>query len=101
MADESRPHKPARYADLTDLIDAVGSVDEVSRIELAAATAALVVQVGRGDDPADDLIELADRVGLDTLAALWRDAAPVSLPGALWALYCLRQWCHANSDEVA
>ena len=101
MADQKRPHRPVRYADLTQLIDAVGGGDEVSRSELAAATAALVVQVGRGDDPAEGLIELADRIGLETLAALWRDAPPVSLPGALWALYCLRQWCHSNSDEVA
>ena len=46
------------------------------------------------------LIGLADRVGLDTLAELWRDADPVSLPGALWALYLLRQWCHSHGDEV-
>jgi hypothetical protein len=39
-------------------------------------------------------------VGLDTLAALWRDADPVSLPGALWALYLLRQWCQLDGDEV-
>jgi hypothetical protein len=43
---------------------------------------------------------LADRVGLDTLAALWRDADPVSLPGVLWTLYALRQWCQHNADEV-
>jgi hypothetical protein len=24
----------------------------------------------------------------------------VSLPGALWALYLLRQWCHTDGDEV-
>jgi hypothetical protein len=47
------------------------------------------------------LVALADLVGLDTLAALWRDAEPVSLPGSLWALYLLRQWCHSNGEEVA
>ena len=46
------------------------------------------------------LFDLADKVGLDTLAALWRDADPVSLPGALWALYLLRQWCQLNGEEV-
>ena len=45
-------------------------------------------------------IDLADRIGLDTLAELWRDADPVSLPGALWALYVLRQWCRTDAEEV-
>jgi len=89
------------YADLTKYIDAAGGTSEVSRIELASATAAVVVQAGRGAGDADhDLVDLADRVGLDTLAALWRDADPVSLPGALWALYLLRQWFRTNSEEV-
>jgi len=78
-----------------------------SRAEIAAATAAVLVSVGRrehADGSAGDdarFVALADRVGLDTLAELWRDADPVSLPGALWALYLLRQWCHTNPDEVA
>ncbi|MCW2541733.1 MAG: hypothetical protein JWN95_3458 [Frankiales bacterium] len=46
------------------------------------------------------MVDLADRVGLDTLAELWRDEAPSSLPGALWALYLLRRWCKGNGDEV-
>ncbi len=105
-----RPHRPTPYADLTDLIDAAGGAMPSSRAEIAAATAAVVVAAGRGEhassatgDAAEDdarFVALADRVGIDTLAALWRDADPVSLPGALWALYLLRQWCHTNPDEV-
>ena len=98
-----RPHRPARYADLTGLIDeAVGGTGLVSRAEIASATAAVVVEAGRarGDRPVD-FVALADRVGLDTLAALWQDADPVSLPGALWILYLLRQWCRDNATEVA
>jgi hypothetical protein len=102
-----RPHRPSPHADLTDLIDAAGGAMPSSRAEIAAATAAVVVSLGRGEHPevaAGDgarFVALADRVGLDTLADLWRDADPVSLPGALWALYLLRQWCHTNTDEVA
>jgi hypothetical protein len=96
-----RPHRPARYADLTELIDAAGGDDASSRAEIAAATAEIVVSAGRSDQAGPGMIDLADRVGLDTLAALWRDADPVSLPGALWALYLLRQWCHTQADEVA
>lgn len=103
--DGPRHHKPALYSDLTELIDAAGGGGAPgARAELAAATAAAVVHAGRGTggvtDERVDLVDLADRVGIDTLAALWRDADPVSLPGALWALYLLRQWCRSNGDEV-
>jgi hypothetical protein len=98
-----RPHRPARYPDLTALIDAAVADTTGSRAEVAAATAAVLVRAGR-DDPdreaAQRLVALADRVGIDTLAALWRDSEPTSLPGALWALYLLRQWFHADSEQV-
>ena len=67
---------------------------------MASSTAAVVVAAGRSPGDDERFVELADRVGLDTLAALWRDADPVSLPGALWALYLLRQWCRTDGDEV-
>jgi hypothetical protein len=98
--DEPRPHRPALFADLTEMIDAAGGASIGSRSEIAAATAAVLVQAGRSPGDGARFVELADRVGLDTLAALWRDADPVSLPGALWALYLLRQWCHTDGDEV-
>jgi hypothetical protein len=99
---ERRPHRPAPYADLTALIDAAGGTVPQSRAEIAAATAAVLVHAGRQPSGPDaPFVDLADRVGLDTLAELWRDAEPVSLPGALWALYLLRQWCCSSPDEVA
>jgi hypothetical protein len=98
--EQPRPHRPARFADLTELIDAAGGATPSSRSEIAAATAAVVVQAGRSPGDGSRFVALADRVGLDTLAALWREADPVSLPGALWALYLLRQWCHSSADEV-
>lgn len=92
------------YADLTALIDAAGGAGADSpqtRAEIAAATAALLVRAGREGSGADDrFVDLADQVGLDTLAELWRDAEPVSLPGALWALYLVRQWCRTRAEEV-
>jgi hypothetical protein len=96
----ARPHRPAPHADLTAIIDAAGGAGPQSRAEVAAATAALVMAVGRDCD-GPGLVELADEVGMDTLAALWRDADPVSLPGALWTLYVLRQWCLTRDHEVA
>jgi hypothetical protein len=88
------------FADLTEMIDAAGGASPTNRAEVAAATAAVLVQAGRTPGDGSRFVGLADRVGIDTLAALWRDADPVSLPGALWALYLLRQWCRAAGDEV-
>jgi hypothetical protein len=97
----ARPHRPELHAELAALIDAGGGTDESSRSELAAATAAVVIDAGRAAHGGERFVELADRIGLDTLAALWREAEPVSLPGVLWTMYLLRQWCQSNGDEVA
>ena len=100
MSDDARPHRPARYADLTGFIDAAGGVTPSSRAEMAAATAEVVLQAGRSPGDGERFVALADRVGMETLAALWKDADPVSLPGALWALYLLREWCRTDTPEV-
>lgn len=96
-----RPPRPVLRADLVALVGGSQDADPAIRGELAAATAAVVVAVGReGGDPSR-LLNLADEVGLDTLAELWRDAGPDTLPGALWAVYLLRTWCRAHAEEVA
>ncbi len=95
-----RPHRPARFADLTELIDAGGGVSPGDRAEIAAATAQIVVRAGRSPGDREQFVALADQVGLDTLAALWRECDPASLPGALWALYLLRQWCRDDAADV-
>ncbi len=99
-AELPRPHRPALFADLTEMIDAAGGSGVQSRTEIAAMTAAELVRAGRSPGDGQRFVALADRVGLDTLAALWRDSDPVSLPGALWALYLLRQWCRDDAGEV-
>jgi hypothetical protein len=95
-----RPHRPARFADLTALIDAAGGNSPRSRAEVAASAAQALLDAAAGGER-DRLVGLADAVGIDTLAELWRDCEPVSLPGALWVLYLLRQWCRSSPDEVA
>lgn len=101
MADvPKRPHRPARYADLTALIDAAGGESPRTRSEAAAAVAEALLNAATGADR-DRLVALPDAVGIDTLGELWRDCDPVSLPGALWVLYLLRQWCRSSPDEVA
>jgi len=101
VSEPERPHRPARRADMASLSDAAASSvhDPFARSEIAAATAAAVITQGRASQPGA-LLDLADRVGLDTLAELWREEEPSSLPGALWALYLLRRWCQTNGEEV-
>jgi hypothetical protein len=96
--DDRGAHRPIRRADLSALAGASGDLEPFARAELAAATAAAVITHGRSGG--GSMVDLADRVGLDTLAELWRAEQPSSLPGALWALYLLRRWCQSNGDEV-
>ena len=79
-----------------------GAGEPFSRAEMAQATAAAVVAAGRdADGSRDRFVTLADQVGLDTMAELWRDAEPGTLPGSLWAVYLLRTWCRADAEEAA
>jgi hypothetical protein len=99
VSEADRPHRPIRRPDLASLAGASAELEPFARAELAAATAAAVITHGRSAE-SESLVDLADRVGLDTLAELWRMEQPSSLPGALWALYLLRRWCQSNGDEV-
>ncbi|WP_157749606.1 hypothetical protein [Jatrophihabitans sp. GAS493] len=96
-----RHHRPVPYADLAKLIDAATDGTDTSRAEVAATTAALVVAAGRERGAEGQLVDLADTVGIDTLAELWRHADAVSLAGVLWVMYVLRQWCRTQAEEVA
>jgi hypothetical protein len=103
----SRPRRPALSADLIASLGSAVSAEPASRAELASATAAAVVSAGRAAkqsataDASEPFLTLADRIGLETLAELWRGSEPGSLPGSLWTLYLLRTWCRDNADEVA
>ncbi|HSV67427.1 MAG TPA: DNA-directed RNA polymerase subunit beta [Mycobacteriales bacterium] len=101
-AGERRP-RPHVAADVERLAAARWHGEPLARIELAHATAAVVVEAGRsGVGPrTPDLLDLADTVGLDTLAELWREAADDSLPGVLWTLYLLRSWCREQGSALA
>ena len=98
-----RQYRPILAADVARLAREAGHGDPYARLELAHATAAVLVGAGRGDNapPTEQLVNLAETVGLDTLSELWRDAGPETLPGVLWALYLLRTWCERQGDAVA
>lgn len=104
--EQGRPHhRPGRYADLTAMIDSFAHASDPVPGELAASTARAVLIAGRDDSGRFEsdvrpLIELADGVGIDTLATLWRPAAPGTLAGSLWAMYLLRYWSHTAPREI-
>jgi hypothetical protein len=82
-----------------------GSVGDPAELsEVAHATAAVLVGTGRAtQDPevTARLVALVDELGLSTLAELWADRPPRSLPGALWRLYALREWVQRNPEEAS
>ncbi|MEP6697504.1 MAG: hypothetical protein ABJA34_11595 [Pseudonocardiales bacterium] len=100
---ERRRPRPILAADVERLARDAGHGDPYARLELAHATAAVVVEAGRAEHgrPTEQFIRLVDEVGLDTLSELWRDAAADSLPGALWAIYLLQTWCGRQGESVA
>lgn len=104
MTDHTRTPRPVLAANIERLAESAAGGEPHARMELAHATAAAVVGAGRADEPGtsvDRVVRLAETVGLETLAELWRDASSDTLPGALWTLYLLRTWCLTNGAEVA
>lgn len=97
-----QPRKPLLRGVLPDL---PGDPDPADRITVAHATAAAVLKAGRGDDADPEttarLVTLADDIGLDEMAELWRDTGPDTLPGTLWSLYLLRSWVRRNALDAS
>jgi len=100
---ERRRRRPLLSADVEALAAAASAGEPSARMELAHATAAALVDAGRGDGGRDTsrLVRLVETVGLDTLSELWQDAPVDSLPGALWALYLLHTWAERQGEAVA
>jgi hypothetical protein len=81
-----------------------GGDDPAQRAEAAHRTAALLLrgaQSSADEEVVRRIVRLADEHGLDTVADLWADSPPDSLPGCLWRLYLLRTWVHADPVRAA
>lgn len=100
---DPRPRRPARRpSEWLDQVD--GGGDPATVVEVAHATAATIVGVGRAvDDPETRarLVALVQEVGIGTLAELWAGRPARSLPGTLWRLYVLREWLRRDPAEAA
>ncbi|HMC03278.1 MAG TPA: hypothetical protein VKI23_04075, partial [Cellulomonadaceae bacterium] len=73
------------------------ALDEVR--EIAERTATVLVRGARADGDAalaERVLHLADTEGMETLAGLWSASTSDSLAGALWRLYVVREWIHAD-----
>jgi hypothetical protein len=93
-----RPRRPA-FLGPAALDTLHGGGDPAARQEVAQNTARLLVSGARSAQDAEvasRLVALADEHGLEVLSALWADAPPDSLAGALWRLFALRQWVHTD-----
>ncbi|WP_198663728.1 hypothetical protein [Jiangella endophytica] len=96
---EGSHRRPQLRPDMPDLL---GDPDPADRTAVAHATAAAVLQAARAEPgAAPRLLDLADRLGLDEMAELWRGSGADTLPGTLWSLYLLRSWVHRNGAEAA
>lgn len=103
-APRQRPRRPAML-DPQQAHEIAGDSDPAVLSEAAHTTAAAVVNRGRAgaDDPEllARLVALADDEGLDTIASLWSQSPPDTLPGALWRLYLLREWVRRDPGAIA
>jgi hypothetical protein len=81
-----------------------GGEDPAVLVRSAHETAqALVSRVRADPDPAvvERLVAFAEREGIDAVAELWSRAAALSLPGALWRLYLLREMIRRDPQQVS
>ena len=103
MSDAPRHHKPVKFS--PEQFEAHEGGPDPARVSEAAhlAAHALVSRGRASDDPeiSRRLIELTDEQGLEGIAEMWAEAPAVSLPGALWRLYALREWVRRQPVQAS
>lgn len=80
-----------------------GGVDPALKNHLAHQTAAaLLARTQANYDPQlrERIIKLVENEGIGDISALWADADPISLPGALWRLFLLHTWTDRDPGAV-
>lgn len=99
----ARPRRPAML-DPREADELPGELDPALRDKVAHTSAHAIVSRARdAEDPevVARLVRLVETEGLDVVASLWADAAPNTLPGALWRLYVLREWVRRDPQTVS
>lgn len=97
-------HRPVLARRSAFFDEVAGGVDPAVVSEAADRAATLLVRGARAADDravADRLLHLADTEGIEAVAEVWAGAPADSLAGALWRLYLLRSWVHADPLRVS
>ncbi|MDN5557921.1 MAG: hypothetical protein L0G23_00580 [Ruaniaceae bacterium] len=84
-----------------------GAPDPAEHVAIAHATAWAFVDGGRAnpDDPQraellESLVRLGEAGDIELIADMWANAGPLTLPGALWRMYAIREWVRRDSGTV-
>ncbi len=100
------PRRPVSL-DLALADEIEGAPDPAERNAIAHETAWAFVDGGRAnpDDPKrSELLETLVRLGeagdIELVADMWADAGPLTLPGALWRMYAIREWVRRDPETV-
>lgn len=81
-----------------------GGVDPEVVSQAAHSSAWALLSQGRANcDPSVTarLVDFTDHYGLDAIAEMWAEAPGVSLPGALWRIYALRDTVRRNPETIS
>ena len=103
MSQEHRPRRPVLFTSAAFEAHE-GSMDPAEITQVAHQTAAVLVGEGRATTDPDvraRLVGLVEEIGLSSVAELWAGRPAVSLPGALWRLYALREWVRRDPAGAA
>ncbi|MDO5700198.1 MAG: hypothetical protein Q4P36_01855 [Bowdeniella nasicola] len=103
MSSRTPPRRPALWEPAnTERIP--GGPDPERVYEAAHASAQALLDLGRSTSNREEhrrLVSLVQDEGIEVLANVWSTSAAVSLPGALWRLYLIREWIRTDSAGVA
>lgn len=98
-----RPHRPVKFTP-DKFTHYVGGEDPAALHEAAYRSAHAILHRGRANsDPfiTERLVEFTDVFGLETIAQMWAHSPAISLPGALWRIYALRDTLQKNAHQIS
>lgn len=96
-------HKPIKFNNHF-FESRTGGEDPAQLNEAAYLSAHTILHRGRTNtDPkiTERLVRFTDEYGLETIASMWAQAPAISLPGALWRIYALRDTLTKNGAPLA
>lgn len=103
MPQSPRHHKPVKFT--TEKFENYeGGQDPATLQDAAYRSAHALLSQGRAthdDAVTERLVEFTDVFGLETIAQMWSHAAPISLPGALWRMYALRDTVQKHGAQIS